>query len=121
MSAVLNKILVVDDEPEIVSFIRELLIHRGYDVTGTSDSRQAMGLLNSFHPDVCILDFRMPHISGSVVLDSFKQADPSVEVIFLTAEDETTLAIDVMRRGAIDFLLKPVELNNLSLAVSRAM
>jgi putative nucleotidyltransferase with HDIG domain len=121
MSAVSNKILVVDDEPEIVSFIRELLIHRGYDVTGTSDSRQSMDLFKSFHPDVCILDFRMPHISGSVVLDSFKQTDPTVEVIFLTAEDETTLAIDLMRRGAIDFLLKPVELNKLSLAVSRAM
>jgi response regulator RpfG family c-di-GMP phosphodiesterase len=121
MSAVLKNILVVDDEPEIVSFIRELLIHQGYDVAGTSDSRQAMDLFNSFHPDVCILDFRMPHLSGSVVLDSFKQADPTVEVIFLTAEDETTLAIDLMRRGAIDFLLKPVELNKLSLAVSRAM
>ena len=121
MSAVLKKILVVDDEPEIVSFIRELLIHRGYAVNGTSDSRQAMELFHSFHPDLCILDFRMPHISGSVVLDSVKQADPTVEVIFLTAEDETTLAIDLMRRGAIDFLLKPVELNKLSLAVSRAM
>ena len=121
MSVALKRILVIDDEPEIVSFIRELLIHRGYEVSGTSDSRQALDLLNSFHPDVCILDFRMPYMSGSVVLDSVKKADPTVEVIFLTAEDETTLAIDLMRRGAIDFLLKPVELNKLSLAVSRAM
>src|SRR5436305_14694444 len=108
MSLALKRILVIDDEPEIVSFIRELLMHRGYEVSGTSDSRQALDLLNCFHPDVCILDFRMPYMSGSVVLDSVKKTDPTVEVIFLTAEDETTLAIDLMRRGAIDFLLKPV-------------
>jgi putative nucleotidyltransferase with HDIG domain len=120
-SAALKRILVVDDETEIVSFIRELLTNRGYEVLGLCDSRQAMATLETFHPDVCILDFRMPYVSGAVVLDSIKQADPTVEVIFLTAEDETTLAIDLMRRGAIDFLLKPVELNKLSLAISRAM
>jgi putative nucleotidyltransferase with HDIG domain len=117
----LKRILLIDDEPEIVSFIRELLTHRGYEVMGLSDSREALSTFKSFQPDLCVLDFRMPHVSGSVILDSFKEADPTVEVIFLTAEDETTLAIDLMRRGAIDFLLKPVELNKLSLAVTRAM
>jgi len=96
-------------------------MHRGYDVIGLSDPRQALETFKSFQPDLCILDFRMPYLSGSMILDSVKQADPTVEVIFLTAEEETTLAIDVMRRGAIDFLLKPVELTKLSLAVSRAM
>ena len=116
----MNRILVIDDEPEIVSFIRELLEHRGYEVLGLSDSRLALDTFKSFRPDVCILDFRMPHLSGSVILDAVKTADPTVEVIFLTAEDETALAVDLMKRGAIDFLLKPVELSKLSLAVSRA-
>ena len=119
-SGSVQRILLIDDEPEIVSFIRELLTHRGYEVVGLSDPRMAVETFNSFLPDVCILDFRMPYFSGSAILDLVKKADPSVEVIFLTAEDETSLAIDLMRRGAIDFLLKPVELNKLSLAVSRA-
>ncbi len=121
MSTPLNKILVVDDESEIVAFIRELLTHRGYEVTGISDSREAMKVFETFRPDLCILDFRMPFVSGSLILDSVKEADPTVEVIFLTAQDEASLAVDLMKRGAIDYLLKPVELNELSLSVSRAM
>ena len=76
---------------------------------------------DSFQPDVCILDFRMPYFTGSVLLDAFKQKDAAVEVIFLTAQDETSLAVDLMKRGAIDFLLKPVELSQLELSVSRAL
>jgi putative nucleotidyltransferase with HDIG domain len=116
-----NRILIIDDESEIVAFIRELLIHRGYEVFGLSDARDALNAFREFRPDVCILDFRMPYVSGSVILDSVKEEDPTVEVIFLTAQDETSLAVDLMKRGAIDFLLKPVELNQLSLSVARAL
>ena len=97
------KILVVDDDPEIVGLIGSVLTNRGYSVLGLSDSQEAPSKCDSFRPDVCILDFRMPHSSGSVLLDTIKRKDPTIEVIFLTAEDETSLAVDLMRRGAIDF------------------
>jgi response regulator RpfG family c-di-GMP phosphodiesterase len=115
------RILIVDDEVEIVAFVRELLVHQGYEVSGLSDSRLAKKVFDSFRPDLCILDFRMPHLTGGALLDAFKSADPTVEVIFLTAEDETTLAVDVMKRGSIDFLLKPVDVAHLSLAIRRAL
>src|SRR5262245_37102223 len=115
------RILVVDDEVEIVAFIREFLSRRGYHVEGLSDSRRAAEILQSFQPDLCILDFRIPQLSGSVLLDRIKSADPTAEVIFLTAQDETSLAVDLMKRGAIDFLLKPVELTQLSLSVAKAL
>src|SRR6267378_743674 len=116
-----GKVLIVDDEPEIVAFIRELLMSRRHTVVGISDSREAAAEFDSFQPDVCILDFRMPHFTGSVLLDAFKQKDAAVEVIFLTAQDETSLAVDLMKRGAIDFLLKPVELSQLELSIGRAL
>src|SRR5262249_19869021 len=119
--AAAEKILVVDDEPEIVAFIRELLSNRGYDVLGLSDSRTAGFQFDSFRPDLCILDFRMPYVSGSDLLDAIKQKDPRAEVIFLTAQEETSLAVDLMKRGASDFLLKPVELSQLVLSVGRAL
>jgi len=115
------KILVVDDEPEIVAFIRELLVSRGYMVLALSDSLEASSRLQSFRPDVCVLDFRMPHRSGAELLDIIKKQDSRTEVIFLTAQDETSLAVDLMKRGALDFLLKPVELNQLLLSISRAL
>src|SRR5262245_59296755 len=63
----------------------------------------------------------MPFLSGSIILDQVKERDPRVEVIFLTAQDETSLAVDLMKRGAIDFHLKPVELAQLLLSVDRAL
>lgn len=114
------KILVVDDEPEIVAFIREFLQEHDFEVLGISDSLEALSRLESF-PDVCILDFRMPHRSGGELLDMIKQYDSRIEVIFLTAQDEASLAVDVMKRGALDFLLKPVELNQLLLSIGRAI
>jgi len=115
------RLLVVDDEVEIVSFIRELLLMRGYLVEGTSDSRQTLELVHKFRPDVCILDFRMPHLSGAALMDAIKKEDPTIEVVFLTGEDETSLAVEMMKRGALDYLLKPVDLGELSLAVTRAL
>jgi putative nucleotidyltransferase with HDIG domain len=115
------RILVVDDEPEIVAFIRELLVTRGYEVLGLSDSREAASRFDTFRPDACVFDFRMPHRSGSDLLDIVKKKDPRVEVIFLTAQDEASLAVDLMKRGAMDYLLKPVELNQLLLSLGRAL
>src|SRR5207244_6497060 len=69
----------------------------------------------------CIFDFRMPFLSGADLLDVIKRKDRKVEVIFLTAQDEASLAVDLMKRGAMDYLLKPVELNQLLLSIGRAL
>jgi putative nucleotidyltransferase with HDIG domain len=115
------RILVVDDEPDIVAFIRELLSNRGYEVLGFTDPREVPSHLDRFRPEVCILDFRMPYYSGADLLDIIKKNDVVTEVIFLTAEDEAWLAVDMMKRGAVDYLLKPVEIKQLVLAISRAL
>jgi putative nucleotidyltransferase with HDIG domain len=96
-------------------------MNRGFEVLGLSDSLEASARIDSFEPDVCILDFRMPRLSGAELLDLIKQKDDRIEVIFLTAQDETSLAVDLMKRGALDFLLKPVELNQLLLSIGRAI
>ena len=113
--------MVVDDEPEIVACVCEFLAGRGFNVLGLSNSLEATSRLGSFRPDVCILDFRMPERSGAELLETIKQYDFRIEVIFLTAQNEASVAVDLMRRGALDFLLKPVELNQLLLSVSRAL
>jgi len=115
------RVLLVDDEPEIVAFIREFLGARGYEVLGLSDPREVDTKFDKFSPAACIFDFRMPHMTGADLLDIVKKKDPKVEVIFLTAQDEASLAVDMMKRGATDFLLKPVELNQLVLAIGRAL
>ena len=116
-----RNILVVDDEPEIVACVCEFLTGRGFNVLGLSNSLEAASRLGSFRPDVCILDFRMPERSGAELLETIKQYDFRIEVIFLTAQNEASVAVDLMRKGALDFLLKPLELNQLLLSISRAL
>jgi putative nucleotidyltransferase with HDIG domain len=115
------RLLVVDDEAEIVAFVRELLLSRGYEVLGLSDPREVPAQLKNFSPDACIFDFRMPHRTGSDLFNLVKQTDSKIEVIFLTGQDEASLAVDLMKRGASDYLLKPVELNQLLLSIGRAL
>ena len=115
------KILVVDDEDDIVAFLGELLASRGYEVLGFSDPLEAASQLDAFRPDVCILDFRMPRRTGAELLETIKKHDPRIEVIFLTAQNETSLAVNLLKRGALDFLLKPVESNQLLLSIGRAV
>lgn len=115
------KVLIVDDNPEMVGVIERVLGREGHCVVGRSDSRQAIAAFHALQPDVCVLDFAMPHVSGSDLLDAIKAIDPTVEVVFLTAEDEAALAVDLMKRGAIDFLLKPIDLGAVARAVSRAL
>lgn len=117
----MTKILLVDDELEILSFASEFLKNNAFEVRTCSDAREAVSLFESFSPDVCLLDFSMPYLTGAQLLDRFKAVDSSVEVIFLTAQSETLLAINLMRRGAIDYLLKPVSLYQLSVSVERAV
>jgi len=116
-----TRLLVVDDEPEIVGFIKELLASQGFEVLALCDSRLVAAQFDEFRPAACIFDFRMPHRTGADLLEIVKQKDPKVEVVFLTAQDEASLAVDLMKRGATDFLLKPVELNQLLVAISRAL
>lgn len=117
----MNKILVMDDEPEIVTLTSEFLSAVGFEVCEVTNPLEGEELFRLFHPDICLLDFRMPVLSGADVFQQFKAIDPTVEVIFLTGEADTELAIDLMRAGAIDYLLKPVNLYQLKAALARGL
>lgn len=115
------RVLLVDDQTAILDFVGEFLDRNNFEVHACSDSRQALADFNKFGPDVCLLDFNMPHFTGAQLLDMFKASDPTAEIIFLTGEHETRLAIDLMKRGAIDYLVKPVDLRQLHASVERAL
>jgi putative nucleotidyltransferase with HDIG domain len=116
-----TKALVVDDDQEIASLIRELLVGSGCIVLALSDPQDVSAQLERFAPHVCILDFCMPRRSGAELLDIIKQHDPKTEIIFLTGQNETSLAVDLMKRGASDFLVKPVQSEQLLASVGRAV
>jgi putative nucleotidyltransferase with HDIG domain len=116
-----NKILVMDDDSEIVDLISAFLTPNGYDVRTLTTPLEGSALFRTFAPDLCLLDFRMPVMTGADVFQQFKAIDPLIEVIFLTGETETERAVDLMKAGAIDYLLKPVNFGQLLAAVARAL
>src|SRR4051812_28785788 len=113
-------LLVVDDEPSILHFFRRAF--PGPDVTLLTASSAAEGLeaVTRDRPDVVILDINLPDASG---LDTFRRihaADPKVPVIFITGHGTMATAIEAMRLGAYEYLLKPLELDQLTDLVERA-
>jgi putative nucleotidyltransferase with HDIG domain len=121
MEEIVDKILVIDDECEIVALIFEYLKAKGYDIRLSTDPYEGLELFKTFDPDLCVLDFNMPGLTGAQLLQEFKAIDSKVEVIFLTGEAETRLAVDMMKAGAIDYLLKPMNLYFLNASVERAL
>jgi putative nucleotidyltransferase with HDIG domain len=116
-----SRILAVDDDPQIVKLTLRFLANFGYDARGLSDPREAPEFIKSFNPEVCILDINMPFVSGSDLLDKIKSISPYTEVILLTGVNDAVLAVDLMKRGAADFLLKPIELKQMDIAVAKAL
>jgi response regulator RpfG family c-di-GMP phosphodiesterase len=115
------RLLVVDDMDLILQFTCDILKGAGYEVYGTSDIPTAISAFRDFAPDLCILDYHMPQMLGSELARRFNEMDPTVEIIFVTAEDEASLAVDMMRGVAIDYLIKPVERARLLASISRGL
>lgn len=115
------KVLAVDDDPQIVRLTVRFLEGFGYTARGLSDPREAPEMVKSFNPEVCILDINMPFVSGSDLMDAIKSINPHTEIILLTGLNDTLLAVDLMKRGAADFLLKPIEPKQMDMAVTRAL
>lgn len=116
----MQKLLVVDDEPNIVFTIRETLGSNHIRIFTAGNGREAIALFRTIHPDAVLMDVRLPDMSG---LDAFREMhliDPRIPVILMTAFSRTDTAIEAMSRGAFEYLLKPVDLSALRQLITRA-
>jgi len=113
-------ILVVDDEPAICSMVSEFLTRRGYQVTTAGGGEKALEMIRKAPPDLVLLDIYMPGMNGVAVVRQLKHADllSKVGVIMLTASQEEPLLQEALDLGAFDVLSKPVNFNDLELAVA---
>ncbi|MBU0728748.1 MAG: response regulator [Proteobacteria bacterium] len=117
-----NKVLIIDDEIEFAETCAECLALRDFEVMAFGDANEAMNFIRSdWKPDVVLLDLKMPEIDGLEVLDMIKNYDPRIEVILITAHGSTEHGISGMQRGLFDFLMKPVELDELVEKIHQAI
>lgn len=115
------RLLVIDDEPNIIFSMRECLGSPSLEVLSAGTAREGIELVKSKTPDAAILDVRLPDMSGLDAYDKIREIDPRLPVIMITAFARTETAIEAMRRGAYDYLLKPVEFKRLREVVARAL
>jgi len=114
-----TQILVVDDDPEIASFIRRGLAYEGYTVETAADGNEALAKARDREPDLVILDIMMPGIDGIEVAKRLR-AGGEVPIIMLTARGTTADKVTGLESGADDYLVKPFEFDEL-LARIRAL
>ena len=107
------KVLLVDDEEEFTSALAERLGLRGIEASSASEGTKALEQVKADPPHVVVLDMMMPGLSGMDVLDFLKTHYPRVGVILLTGLGSTKAGIEGMKRGAYDYLLKPVNIDEL--------
>ena len=121
-----NFILLVEDDPTLSGYLSSSLTDAGYQVQATPDRAGALGVLGSaLAPGLLLLDLGLPpHAStmseGLSLLDAALQLVPGIKVIVLTGQNEDAAALEAIRRGAFDFLVKPASLAAIHAAVRRA-
>jgi cyclic di-GMP phosphodiesterase len=116
-----KRLLVVDDEESIRSAIGIFLKSRGYDVAVAKNGAEALELLQKEKFDAMLCDVRMPGMSGIDVVPRAIEFRPDIAVLMLTAVNDAPTATEALAHGAMDYLMKPIELDDLAKAVERAM
>ena len=114
------KVLLVDDEKDFVEVLAERLESRGFEVRQAFNGEEAINLLNQQDADVVILDVLMPGKDGVQTLSEIKQMKPLTEVIMLTGYGTIDTAIQGMKFGAYDYLMKPTETEDLVTKINKA-
>ncbi|MFP3980817.1 MAG: response regulator [Desulfobacterales bacterium] len=114
-------ILLVDDEEEFVSTLAERLEIRGFESKAAYSGDQALSLIESNDYDVVVLDVKMPGMDGLEVMDHIKARRPEMPVILLTGHGSTQEGMEGMHKGAFDYLMKPLDIDELIAKIQEAL
>jgi PAS domain S-box-containing protein len=117
----IGKILVVDDELELRSFLVESLISQGYETVDAGSGEEALRTLRAEAFDVVLTDLMMPGMNGIKLVKAALQIDPQLVCIVMTGQGTIQTAVDALKVGSFDFVLKPFQLQTLTPIIERAM
>jgi two-component system, NtrC family, response regulator GlrR len=117
----IGKILVVDDDVNLLELIKMRLESADYDVTAAREEDRALAALKEMAFDLCIIDLMLSNRDGITLMEEFREINPEVPTIILTAHGSIENAVEAMRRGAYSYLTKPFEPRDLLLQIERAL
>ncbi len=118
-----ERILIIDDDADYIAVLRHKLQQIGYPDVGTEalSQRAAERFRKGADYDLALIDMTMPEMSGMELLEVIKAVSPATECLMVTAINEARVAVECLRKGAYDYLVKPVTKEALALAVQRAL
>jgi len=113
-----KKILVVDDEPEVRKLMEHFLIDKGYEVRVAGNGREGLDALDTFTPDLVLLDMHMPELDGAEMLKQLAIRSPTLPVIMVTVNEDVETTSRLLQLGAADYVPKPFNLDYLEQAIN---
>ena len=117
----LKRILAVDDEPNMRRLLEISLRQAGYQPVLANDGREALDILRQGGADLVVSDLHMPSMDGLLLLEHMRQDNIEVPAIIVTAQGEIASAVEAMKLGASDYILRPFDLETLEIAINRAL
>ena len=112
-------ILIVDDEEKICKLLQDQLNDAGHEALGITSPRKAIEAIRRNNPDILISDLRMEEMDGITLLKETKALSPSTDVILMTAYATVETALETMKQGAYDYIVKPFTTNELLMLIGR--
>jgi DNA-binding response OmpR family regulator len=119
--SVRGSILIVDDEPAVAEMLRDIFVEEGYLVDGASNGGDAVMLASLSRPDAIVLDIKLPDTTGAEVLARIHEVDDSIPIVMLSGSDDEDTARALLKAGAMDYIRKPFQFDQLLQAVSLAV
>jgi len=117
----MSKILVIDDDRSICETLELYLTEEGYEVVTAATGTEGLNKFVEHSPDVVILDIRLPDVDGFTILEDLRKDDENVKVIMITAYHDMESTINAMKSGAFDYIHKPVNVDELDMAIRKAI
>jgi DNA-binding NtrC family response regulator len=117
----MGKILIVEDSPDLQLILRDLVVNEGYVVFTANNGAEALDVARSQVLDLVFLDIGLPDVSGIELIGALQHRIPDVDVVMLTAVNDARTAVDALKSGAIDYILKPFELLEFRKLLNRLM
>jgi DNA-binding NtrC family response regulator len=117
---VIRKILIADDEPNMIWALKKALSKEEYEIISADNGEEAVeGLAEE--PDLIIMDLKMPKMNGLEALRKIKEINPKIPVIMITAHGTTDTAVEAMKIGALDYISKPFDIDELKVVIKKAL
>ncbi|MBN2484088.1 MAG: response regulator [Candidatus Omnitrophica bacterium] len=117
----MSKILIVDDEVEVVEFFKNFLKRKGFKAFTATEAQSALEIFDAENPQLVLLDVKMPGEDGFYILEHIRNSSHDTKVIMITAKDDKESIVRAKKFGVIDYLVKPIELESLDTLIGKYM